>query len=88
MKAPEQFVWGRIKAVAANLVPAKDLANEYTLVAASYYETRLIGLSLMAPLMAVADIEWVFLRCTLFYFLGLRLVLQIKTISTRFVFDI
>ena len=73
---------GGIEALAANLVPARELPNAYTLVSAGYYATRLIGPGLITPLMAVADIKWVFIGCTFFYLLGLCLVLQINTVST------
>ena len=73
---------GAIEALAANLVPGKDLPNAYALVNAGYYATRLIGPGVMAPLMGVVDLGWIFLTCTAFYGVGLLFVLQILTVST------
>ena len=73
---------GAIESLAANLVPGKDLPNAYTLVNAGYYATRLIGPGLIAPLIGVVDLKWIFLTCTGFYGVGLLLVLQIFTVST------
>ena len=73
---------GAIESLAANLVPGKDLPNAYTLVAAGYYATCLIGQGVMAPLIGVVDLKWIFLSCTGFYGVGLLLVLQILTVST------
>jgi len=52
---------GAIESLAANLVPAIDLPNAYTLVSAGYFATRLIGPGLIAPLMGMTDIKWIFL---------------------------
>ena len=73
---------GAIEALTANLVPEKDIPNAYTFVSAGYYATRLIGPGLIAPIMGVSDIKWVFLACTFFYGWALILVLQIRTFST------
>ena len=73
---------GAIESLAANLVPRKDLPNAYTLVNAGYYATRLIGPGLIAPLMGVVDLKWIFLTCASFYGVALLLVLQILTVST------
>ena len=73
---------GAIESLAANLVPRKDLPNAYALVNAGYYATRLIGPGLIAPLMGVVDLKWIFLTCSSFYGVGLLLVLQIRTVST------
>ena len=73
---------GAIESLAANLVPGKDLPNAYALVNAGYYATRLIGPGVIAPLMGVVDLKWIFLTCTGFYGVGLLLVLQILTVST------
>ena len=73
---------GAIEALTANLVPEEDIPNAYTFVSAGYYATRLIGPGLIAPIMDVADIKWVFLGCSLFYGWALLLVLQIGTVST------
>jgi MFS family permease len=73
---------GAIEALAANLVPGKDLPNAYSLVNAGYYATRLIGPGAIAPLMGVVDLKWIFLVCAGFYGVGLLLVLQIVTAST------
>ena len=63
-------------------MPGKDLPNAYALVNAGYYATRLIGPGLIAPLMGVVDLKWIFLTCAGFYAAGLLLVLQIYTVST------
>ena len=73
---------GSIESLAANLVPRKDLPNAYALVNAGYYATRLIGPGVIAPLMGVVDLKWIFLTCAGFYGVGLLLVLQIHTVST------
>ena len=73
---------GAIESLAANLVPGKDLPNAYALVNAGYYATRLIGPGVIAPLMGVVDLKWIFLTCAGFYGVGLLLVLQILTVST------
>ena len=73
---------GAIESLAANLVPGRDLANAYALVNAGYYATRLIGPGVIAPLMGVVDLKWIFLTCSGFYGVGLLLVLQILTVST------
>jgi len=73
---------GGIESLAANLVPRKDLPNAYALVNAGYYATRLIGPGVIAPLMGVVDLKWIFLACAGFYGVGLLLVLQILTVST------
>ena len=73
---------GAIESLAANLVPRKDLPNAYTLVNAGYYATRLIGPGLIAPLMGVVDLKWIFLACSGLYGVGLIFVLQILTVST------
>ena len=73
---------GAIESLAANLVPGKDLPNAYTLVNAGYYSTRLIGPGVIAALMGVVDLKWIFLTCASFYGVGLILVLQVHTVST------
>ena len=73
---------GAVESLAANLVPGRDLPNAYALVNAGYYATRLIGPGLIAPLMGVIDLKWIFLSCAVFYGLGLLLVLRIVTVST------
>ena len=73
---------GAIESLAANLVPGKDLPNAYALVNAGYYATRLIGPGVIAPLMGVVDLKWIFLTCSSFYGVGLLLVHQIRTVST------
>ena len=76
---------GAIEALAADLVPRDDLPNAYTLVNAGYYATRLIGPGLIAPLMGVVGLKWIFLTSAGFYGVGLLLVLQILTVSTGIV---
>ena len=73
---------GAMEALAANLVPGRDLPNAYALVNAGYYATRLIGPGIIAPLMGVIDLKWIFLTCTGFYGVGLFYVLRIRTVST------
>ena len=73
---------GAIESLAANLVPGRDLPNAYALVNAGYYATRLIGPGLIAPLMGVIDLSWIFLASTGFYVVGLFFVLRIVTVST------
>jgi MFS family permease len=73
---------GAIEALAANLVPTNHLPNAYTLISAGYYATRLIGPGLIAPLMGLADIKWVFLSCVIAYVVGVYLVTQVKAVST------
>ena len=73
---------GAIEALAANLVPTKHLPNAYTLISAGYYATRLIGPGLIAPLMGLADIKWIFLSCVIAYALGVYLVTRVTAVST------
>tara|TARA_B100000949_G_scaffold123182_1_gene108783 strand:- start:1605 stop:2852 length:1248 start_codon:yes stop_codon:yes gene_type:complete len=73
---------GAIEALAANLVPTNHLPNAYTLISAGYYATRLIGPGLIAPLMGLADIKWIFLSCVIAYAAGVYLVTQVKAVST------
>ena len=73
---------GAIESLAANLVPASDLPNAYTLVSAGYYATRLIGPGLIAPLMGMTDIKWIFLSCVVAYAMGLYLVMRVTAVST------
>ncbi len=73
---------GAIEALAANLVPTNHLPNAYTLISAGYYATRLIGPGLIAPLMGLTDIKWIFLSCVIAYAAGVYLVTQVKEVST------
>ena len=73
---------GAIEALAANLVPSNQLPNAYTLISAGYYATRLIGPGLIAPLMGLSNIKWIFLVCVVGYAVGVYLVSQITVIST------
>ena len=73
---------GAIESLAADLVPRDDLPNAYALVNAGYYATRLIGPGVIAPLLGVVGLKWIFLACSGFYAIGLILVLQIVTVST------
>ena len=73
---------GAIESLAADLVPRDDLPNAYALVNAGYYATRLIGPGVIAPLLGVVGLKWIFLACSGFYAIGLILVLQIATVST------
>ncbi|MDP6715731.1 MAG: MFS transporter, partial [SAR202 cluster bacterium] len=73
---------GAIEALAANLVPGKALPNAYALVNAGYYATRLTGPGVIAPLLGVIGLEWIFLACAFFYGIGVFFVLQIRARST------
>ena len=73
---------GAIEALAANLVPSTQLPNAYTLISAGYYATRLVGPGLIAPLMGLSDIKWIFLACVIAYAIGVFLTAQITAIST------
>ena len=73
---------GAIESLAANLVPRNYLPNAYALVTAGYFATRLIGPGLIAPIMGVVGLKWIFLTCASAYAVGLLLVLQIVTVST------
>ncbi len=73
---------GAIEALAANLVPSTQLPNAYTLISAGYYATRLVGPGLIAPLMGLSDIKWIFLVCVIAYAIGLFLTTQITAVST------
>ena len=73
---------GAIEALAANLVPTNHLPNAYTIISAGYYATRLIGPGLIAPLMGLTDIKWIFLSCVIAYAAGVYLVTQVKAVST------
>lgn len=73
---------GAMESLAANLVPGKVLPNAYVLVNTGYYATRLIGPGVIAPLMGLVGLEWIFLTCTVFYGVGLSFVLRIRTRST------
>ena len=75
---------GAIESLAANLVPGRDLPNAYALVSAGYYATRLIGPGVIAPLMGVTDLKWIFLACTGFYGVGLRGGLVCLNSAARF----
>jgi len=73
---------GAIEALAANLVPSSQLPNAYTLISAGYYATRLVGPGLIAPLMGLSDIKWIFLVCVIAYAIGVFLTAQITAVST------
>ena len=73
---------GAIEALAANLVPGKALPNAYALVNAGYYATRLTGPGVIAPLLGVIGLEWIFLACACLYGIGVFFILQIRTRST------
>ncbi len=73
---------GAIESLAANLVPGPVLPNAYILVNAGYYATRLIGPGVIAPLVDVVGLEWIFFTCTAFYGVGVSFVLLIRTRTT------
>ena len=73
---------GGIESLAANLVPSNTLANGYALISAGYFATRLTGPGLIAPLIDVLPLGWIFLISVGLYSVGLSLTLQIRTIST------
>ena len=66
----------------ANLVPRKHLVNAYALVNSIFHGTRLLGPGIIAPLMGVMNIGWVFIMCAVAYFIALLLVTRIHTRST------
>ena len=73
---------GAIESLAANLVPGQVLPNAYILVNAGYYATRLIGPGVIAPIIDVVGLEWIFFTCTAFYGAGIFFVLRLRTRST------
>ena len=73
---------GAIESLAANLIPSNTLANGYALISAGYFATRLTGPGLIAPLIDVLPLGWIFLISVGLYSVGLALTLQIRTIST------
>ena len=73
---------GGIESLAANLIPGKILANGYALISAGYFATRLTGPALIAPLIDVLPLGWIFLISVGLYSVGLSLTFQIRTIST------
>ena len=73
---------GAIESLAANLIPSNTLANGYALISAGYFATRLTGPALIAPLIDVLPLGWIFLISVGLYSVGLYLTLRIRTIST------
>ena len=73
---------GGIESLAANLIPSNTLANGYALISAGYFATRLTGPALIAPLIDVLPLGWIFLISVGLYSVGLALTVQIRTIST------
>ena len=73
---------GGIESLAANLVPGKTLGNGYALINAGYYATRLTGPGVIAPLIDVLPLGWIFFISVGLYFAGLSLTIQIRTVST------
>ena len=73
---------GGIESLAANLVPSKSLANGYALISAGYFATRLTGPGVIAPLIDVLPLGWIFLFSVGLYSFGLFLTIQIGTVST------
>ena len=73
---------GGIESLAANLVPGKNLANGYALISAGYFATRLTGPAVIASLIDVVPLGWIFLIGVGLYCVGLSLTIQIRTIST------
>jgi MFS family permease len=70
------------QALLPNLVPPKDLLNAVALNSATMQGSRLVGPGLIAPLMATVGAGGAFVLCTLFYAMGLFLILRIRTRST------
>ncbi len=70
------------QALLPNLVPPADLLNAVALNSATMQGSRLVGAGLIAPLMATVGAAGAFVLCTLFYGLGLFLILRIRTRST------
>jgi MFS family permease len=73
---------GGIESLAANLVPNKNLPNGYALISAGYFATRLTGPGVVAPLIDVLPLGWIFLISVGLYSVGVSLTIQIRTIST------
>lgn len=73
---------GGIESLAANLVPRETLANGYALINAGFYATRLTGPGIIAPLIDVLPLGWIFFIGVGLYFVGLSLTIQIRTVST------
>ena len=72
------------QALAANLVPRSALLNALSLSAAAQQASRLLGASLVTPLIAVLGVPSAFLLCTLFYALGwvqiMRIPAQVRAV--------
>ncbi|HXG35998.1 MAG TPA: MFS transporter [Dehalococcoidia bacterium] len=69
------------QAFAANLVPRHALLNALSLSAAAMQASRLIGASLVTPLIAIIGAPAAFFLCTLFYALGWVQIMRIQTRS-------
>ena len=64
-----------------NLVPRHHLLNAIALNSATQHGSRLVGPAAIAPLLATVGAGGAFLLCTVFYAVGLILVLRIHTES-------
>ena len=69
------------QALSANLVPRSALLNALSLSAATQQAARLIGASMVAPLIVFMGAPAAFFLCTFFYALGWTQVMKIETRS-------
>lgn len=65
--------------IVPNLVPRERLLNALSLNSATFSASRLIGPALILPLMATIGAGGAFVLCTVFYAVGLYLVLRVRT---------
>jgi MFS family permease len=66
------------QALAANLVPRRDLLNALSLTQATQHASRLVGPGLATPLIYAGLAPLAFLLCSLFYAVGWFQILRIK----------
>lgn len=65
-----------------NLVPKEKMANAIALNQATQHGSRLTGPLIILPLMVTVGPEGAYVMCSVFYGLGLALVLRLRTSST------
>ena len=70
------------QALLPNLVPRERLLNAIALNQATQHGSRLTGPLLILPLLATVGVSGAFIACTVFYLVGLTMVLRIRTSST------
>ena len=76
------FQMNASQSLVPNLVPREHLMNAIALNGAASHGSRLVGPGLIAPLLLVYGPDAAFLFCTLFYLIGLVMVLQVRTYAT------